>query len=410
MEYYSACRLANRKRRKYKNKNRSGFLYPLFKFFKFIQRKLGVKGSPDSFRPYLGPNATEEEIEDLKYQNTRANLKQYMRKEQRKIKALEKRRRPNRFLTKKDIKEKEDPKVPQTLNEFNKTEQKGSFSADNESHAHQNSKNISLVLKELLTVKNYLPYLINSISLFLLSYLLVYLFHQSVIWLVAARWGFQPEIFYYDIFLDDFSHLWNRKNTLIVSSSGPVVSLLLAVMVLGVQFIKPRKNKTLNLFLLWIALQGFNFFFGALAAGIMVEDGFGFVPQWMFLSGFWQIMLAIGSLIFLISIGYSMASKFLDSSHSLRRIGRRKRTVFLLHQAFLPWFIGILVLFLVKSPNNLPYQTGILITMGFVIVPVLLNRNAGPGVNYKPEKNKHRLNFLILTITGILLVLFRTMV
>lgn len=402
--------MKKKKKRKKKNQNRWAFHIFFLQIFKSVRKKIAPEEAPKLFRPYLGPDATDEEVEDLKYQNTRANLKKYNRQEQRKIRDHEIRKSSLRSSSKSSVKKKKERSFTRYLNNFSKkSKSRSSSQKEKTSTTQKRSSSTRIISKEIWHVKNYFPYLVNSISLFLLSYLVVYFFHQLTIWLVAARWGFGPEIYYYDLVLDDFSHLWNRRSTLIISASGPVNSLILALIALGFLIVRPGKNKILNLFLLWISLFGFNFFFGALAAGVASEDGFGFVPQWLFLSGFWQIMLSFGSLILLASIGYSLTSKFLDSSHSARRVSGNKKIIFLFHQAFLPWIIGMAILVLVKFPRNLPYQTLILIFLGFAIVPVFLNRKARPSINYKPEKNKNKVNVLVIVLTGILLVLFRSM-
>lgn len=38
---------------------------------------------PKTYRPYLGPNASQEEVDKRKYENTRVNLRKYYKRQQR---------------------------------------------------------------------------------------------------------------------------------------------------------------------------------------------------------------------------------------------------------------------------------------------------------------------------------------
>jgi hypothetical protein len=124
----------------------------------------------------------------------------------------------------------------------------------------------------------------------------------------------------------------------------------------------------------WIALHGFNLFFGAFASGVAFSEGFGYVPEWLSFNVFWQILTSLISLFILGIIGFYMASRFLETSNSAYRVRDENKLKFLFYQVFLPWLFGAAIVLLVKIPNNMPYDAGNLITLGFAVVPVLINR------------------------------------
>jgi len=158
---------------------------------------------------------------------------------------------------------------------------------------------------------------------------------------------------------------------------------------------------------LWIGLHGFNFFLGAFASGVSFDEGFGYVPAWLFLNIFWKILLSMFFLFLLGVVGYYATPKFLDTSYSLSRVSAKVKQKFLIAQVFLPWLVGSFIIFLVKIPSNMPYDVGILITLLFAVIPILFNTKARPTRDFKVEKKPNNFNYLLLLLTVSLLLLYR---
>jgi hypothetical protein len=148
-------------------------------------------------------------------------------------------------------------------------------------------------------------------------------------------------------------------------------------------------------------------FLGSWATGISFDEGFGYVPAWLFMNVFWQIFIALVFLFVLGLIGYYSASKFLDTSKSAFRVKQENKAKFLLFQAVLPWLIGSLIVVLVKIPNNMPYETGNLVTLMFAVVPVLFNRYARPSVSFEKERKPTKVKWLYIAILLVIMLAFR---
>jgi uncharacterized membrane protein len=163
----------------------------------------------------------------------------------------------------------------------------------------------------------------------------------------------------------------------------------------------------IKLFVIWIALHGFNLFFGAFASGVSTDQGFGYVANWLYMNVFWQIFFSLTFLFILGMIGYYSTGKFLETSNSAYRIKKENRNRFLLHQVILPWFIGGLIIYLVKVPNNMPYDVGNLFTMSLAVIPVIFNRRAKPVINFKYDKKPTKINWAYIITFLLLLASFR---
>jgi len=255
--------------------------------------------------------------------------------------------------------------------------------------------------------KNYFTYTINSVGLFIIAYLLVYLIYQISVLIAASYWKLDSVLLYYDLAFNDYSPLWSRNNIIIVTSSGPIICLLIGFLFYRFFSKRSKVKGLLKLFFLWIALHSLNMFLGAWATGISFDEGFGYVPAWLYMNVFWQIFVSLIFLFLLGTIGYYSAPKFLDTSKSLYRVRSENRGKFLFYQVFLPWIIASLIIILIKIPNNMPYDTGNLVTMLFVVVPVLFNRSAKPTSSFEKEKKPTRIKWLLIVLFLALILVYR---
>ena len=255
--------------------------------------------------------------------------------------------------------------------------------------------------------KNYYKYTINSLALYVMAYLLVYLTYQIVVMIVASSWHLDSVLFYYDLAFNDFSPLWTRFNIIVVTFSGPLISLLIGILFYKVFTNHPKVKGFMRLFVIWTALHGFNLFFGAFASGVSTDQGFGYVANWLYMNVFWQIFFSLLFLFTLGLIGFYTTGKFLETSNSAYRIKKENKNRFLLYQVILPWFIGSLVIFLVKVPNNMPYDIGNLLTMSIAIIPVMFNRRAKPVHKYKSDRKATRIHWAYIITFILLLTSFR---
>lgn len=255
--------------------------------------------------------------------------------------------------------------------------------------------------------QNYFKYTVNSTILFIISYLLVYLIYQITVLVTASRWKLDSVLFYYDLAFNDYSPLWTRYNILLVTFSGPFISLIIGFLFYRFFSMRPKVKGFLKLFFVWIAVHGFNFFFGAFASGVAFSEGFGYVPEWLSFNVFWQILTSLIALFILGIIGYYMASRFLETSNSAFRVRDENKLKFLFFQVFLPWLFGATIILLVKIPNNMPYDTGNLITLAFIVIPVLFNRYARPSISFEGDRKPTQIKWNFMVLFVLLMLAFR---
>ncbi len=252
---------------------------------------------------------------------------------------------------------------------------------------------------------------INSILVFLIAYTLSYLFYWLTCMLVASWYGLDSTLYFYDLKFNDHSPLWSRFNILLVTGVPPFFCLFLATFLYQVVFHKKRYVGLQKLFILWTAFHLFNHFFGAFPAGIITDEGFGYVAAWLYMNTAFKFLFSLLSLFGLGVIGFYSAKHVLETSDSLHRIKNEHKLSFMLFQLAIPWFIGTIILLLLRSPQNFqyPYETLMLFTFVFLVIPPFFNEKVKPELNLLKIKKKRTINLGYLSMMLVLLAFLRIM-
>jgi len=254
-------------------------------------------------------------------------------------------------------------------------------------------------------------YIINSTVIFILAYVIVYLGYWLTEMLMASFYGLDSTLFYYDLEFNNYSPLWTRFNILVITGVPPFLSLGTGLLLLRVIFKSKRFKSIQKLFILWWALHSISHFFGAFASGIVTAEGFGYVANWLYMNTAFKFMFSIIALFLLGLVGYYSKRHFLETSNSQSRITRTNETSFIFAQALVPWIIGTAVLLVLRIPENFnyPYETLILLSMGFAVIPAFFNKSVKPKLNLLKLREKYRISISFLLIMLVFVLFYRIM-
>ena len=265
--------------------------------------------------------------------------------------------------------------------------------------------------------KRLLHFSVNSTILFLITYVIAYSTYQAMVMFIASRFGINSVFFFYEVYfpIGNNSSLWSDFNIILITFSGPFISVLLGTYLILSSVRKERTKGLKKLFVLWLSYHYLNFFLGAFVAGVVTNQGFGYVIAWLFMPTFLKFGL---SLIFLFAmgvIGYYHSVYFLETSNSLYWTQRYKKIWLIIFGALIPWAFGVIFLFIVKYPFVIPqhenivvHDTILYITLIFFIAPMLVNFEAKPAFDQSVRKAKgRRINWIYLTLFVLIMVAFR---
>jgi hypothetical protein len=214
----------------------------------------------------------------------------------------------------------------------------------------------------------------NSLILYLLSYLVIFIPSQFLTSIVARAFSI-PTIFKeYKIGFTilDHDNLWTQDSIIGVYITSPLLAFLTGfffLRYLSIKFSIAKSN--MYLFSIWLYMHCFNMFFGGLAIGIPLIKGFGFVPIWLFAPFSVSFGLIIISFIVLFANGLLLKKYFMTMADSEYYLNKPLGSLqFKTAIAFLPCLIGNLFFYLLRFPDSSLYERLLLLTQFCQLVTI----------------------------------------
>jgi hypothetical protein len=256
-------------------------------------------------------------------------------------------------------------------------------------------------------------YFINSLFIFLTTYILAYLIYQFSTALVASSYNIGSIISFKELkfTIDNTSSLWFPKNVVVPSVTfiGPLICLFIGLIILGFLRIKRSNFKPVTLlFLLWLAYHCFSRFFAGFIGACIELDEIWIGYTYLNLDDVFYFIFWALSLLSLSITGFVFFDIFLLTSGSAT-IKNQAGGVYLTYGGVLPWIIGSLIIYLFHLPEIFAFEIWILLFMG--LIP--LSQNIGrwmfqnKGINLKLHKGNESFAWLWLLICTLIIILFR---
>ncbi len=250
---------------------------------------------------------------------------------------------------------------------------------------------------------------VNSLTVFILAYLISYVTHQVITMFVADSYQIPSIIRNYkiDFLLSPYSQLWNGTRVINVTSAGPVVSLILGTLFYSL-FIRIKNQRgILKLLVLWLFIHEMNLFFGGFVAGLVSSKGFGLVFMWLYMNKMVKIILALIFIFFMVMIGYFSFIKFLSTAPTVNLIKKNNRRYFIIAQAIIPWILGTFLQLILTFPHTRLYEFTTYLTLIFFLTPVLFNTSEGRRPKVSEERSPTSFNYTYIIISVAAVIFFR---
>lgn len=263
---------------------------------------------------------------------------------------------------------------------------------------------------------NFFVISINSLVLFLFSYLVIYIISQLITVWVASSFHYKTVLYFYKIYYDIESHDWNADSVKILFSIMPIAGILIGTIFIILFSSFRNEPGNLKLFFLWGFVHGMVMFFGSLLMGTLLNKDFGWVIAYLYYRDTGKMIFSIISIFALISIGGLIAKSFLISGNAyFNFIDKRNREFLLSGQVIFPAIVGTFILALLKIPDQFYYGTVDemyyeflkLFTLIILIVPLIISFRTYNEIYYDEEPRKINLNWKFLIATVMLLLIFR---
>lgn len=267
-----------------------------------------------------------------------------------------------------------------------------------------------------VVLANEFTYFMSSLVVFLAAGMVSWLFYQLAVMLVASLFNIDSVLYYYEVMfpIGNVSSKWSSMNIIAITMAGPFFALVLGLFTYFYLINKKLVRGFNRLFFLWASFHLFNFFFGGFVAGVITDQGFGYVANWMFMGMVLKILFSLLSLSLLGFAGYYVVPWLLATAGKPDRIRHERRALFILVQALLPWLVGSGILLLLRIPDRTPQHANILVydtiiagALGVMVLAMFFNRFAKPAsVNHRKTNYRLGLIWLVSTVAGLFLVRF----
>jgi len=263
---------------------------------------------------------------------------------------------------------------------------------------------------------NRLSIAVNSTAYFIISYLIVYFVTQFTTTVTALSCNIPVQFFYNKIEFLVRSTVWTSDTIKIVFSVGPITALILGVLCLIMYSKVTDTNGLLKLFFLWGYVHGFTIFFGSILIGTFVNQGFGYVLNWLYLFDTAKLILILLSAMVMLFIGLFTLKFFLISANSYYNVQYpRNRKSFLTNQILIPWIIGGFLVNLFKIPIDqhfgisqyFIYNLLVFCTSLLIIVPPYFRVYRYSELYFDEEPKNFSISWIALIVSILMFFVFR---
>lgn len=248
----------------------------------------------------------------------------------------------------------------------------------------------------------------NSLTLYLLSYLTLYLLHQFSTMLTAYFFDFPTILYYWEIYFNITTADWTPDAIKTIFTAGPAISLLAGIVFIIVYSNLKEYPYRFKIFFLWGFIHSMTFFFGALLVGTLFERGLGHTIGWLFIMDTGKVFYSILSIFILFIAGFILTRPFLFSANAyFTNLTRRNRPLFVHSQVSLPFIAGTAILILLREPRFMHYETFITFTAALVVLPVIATYRNYQDYYFEFEEKRTRFMWLAFLVTAILALGYR---
>lgn len=258
--------------------------------------------------------------------------------------------------------------------------------------------------------------IVNSTIAFVASYALIYILFYFVTALFAKRNHLFVKFFFFKVEYTSDYNAWIPDPVVKTFISGPLFCIIVGISALIIQKFFKKKPGIFKLFLLWLGINGINFFCTQMALLPIKNVGksdqyashMGVVFDYLYLQNdLLKLVLSIVSLISLIIVGAVVAKPFIQITNSTRHVYKNEhRFVYLFQMVLLPYLIGSIIILIYFSDGEFIMNLTTIFSLFVLIVSVFINGLGSRMIMiYRfPEQIEIEKKFLIILSSLMILI------
>ena len=248
----------------------------------------------------------------------------------------------------------------------------------------------------------------NSTILFVLSYFILYLVYQLVTIIAGGFFDYPMIVYYYEVYFNISTEAWYHDSVKTIFSSGPLILFVIGIIFLIIYSNIREMSGNFKLFFLWGFLHGINMLFGALLVGTLFETGVGHVISWMYIMDTGRMLYSTISIFILVVAGMMSLRHFLISGNAyFNEVTGENRGFLLRAQVLIPFFAGNAIIFLVRQPHFMYYETFTNMVLIICLLPIFVASGTAHDLFFDEDERKPRLEWIALVMLAVILLIYR---
>lgn len=257
---------------------------------------------------------------------------------------------------------------------------------------------------------------INSVSLFVLSYLTLYILAELITLYAAQSFNYDMILFYYKIYFNIDSDQWTADAVKILYSIKPLAGLVIGTIAIIIFSTLKNINSLFKLYFLWLFVHGMVMFFGSLLLGTLLNQGFGWVIAYLYYKDTGKMVFSIIAIFALVVTGASIARSFVISGNAyFNSIDRDNRKFLLISQVLIPVLLGTIITSLMKVPNDLYYTTTEeviyeilkLSSILILVIPIIISFSSIGSIFFDEEPRKASFHWVYIALSFVVFFGYR---
>jgi hypothetical protein len=249
---------------------------------------------------------------------------------------------------------------------------------------------------------------LNSLMLFLIAYVVIYVINLFITGYTAVLFDIPSIVYHYDVDYLIRGIDWTSDSVSGVFSSGPIAMLVLSLLLLILYKSVETETGLLRLLILWMIFHGLTRFFGEIIVGAFLGKGFGFVMVYWFVMDTGKVIFTILGSVAMLTVGIYLTRISLYSANIFfNDLVSAYRVKFIFCQFFLPFFIGNILIWLIKLPHVSYFDLFLNSSMIFLLISLLVKSSGMEDFYFDQEPRIIKVKRNLVITTVVLLLLFR---
>lgn len=256
--------------------------------------------------------------------------------------------------------------------------------------------------------KDQLIIITHSLLLFLVSYFFIEFFANLSKGITSLLFDYKTVIYYYKIeFLVDYD-AWFADSIKTIFAAGPVVAFIIAVLSLIIYSMVYLETGVLKTLLLWAMLHGSNKIIGGTLVGNLLGKGFGYVIMYLYYSDTGKLIMSLLIIMVSVIIGTISTKYWIMSANSYYKFSRPStRRLFITSQVFIPYVLGVPIIWLINQPEVMRYDTMVNIALIFMILPPVLLNKFYQEFYFEDKEKKIKWSYRIIIFAVVFIAAYR---